>query len=54
MGENIDESDHRLYTPYGYETHKRHCLHAGFAPLCYICRPFTENSSFQNFIRKIS
>ena len=46
--------DHRLYTPYGYETHKRHCLYAGFAPLCYIRRAFTENSSFQNFIHKIS
>ena len=45
---------HRLYTPYGYETHKHHCLYAGFAPSCYIRRPFTESSSFQNFIRKIS
>ena len=46
-------SYHRLYTPYGYETHKRHCLHAVFVPLCYIRRPFTANSSFQNFIHKI-
>ena len=25
-----------IATPYGYETHKRHCLHAGFVPLRYI------------------
>ena len=39
--------------PYGYETHKCHCLHAGFAPLYYICQPFTANSSLQNFILMI-
>ena len=43
-----------LHTPYEYETYKRHCLQAGFAPLYYIRVPFTANSSFQNFIRKIS
>ena len=29
----IDLHDHRLYTPYECETHKRHWPYAGFAPL---------------------
>ena len=37
--------------PYGYETHKHHCLHAGFVPPYYIHRLFTANSSLQNFIQ---
>ena len=30
---SVSLCDHRLYTPYGCETHKRHWLYAGFAPL---------------------
>ena len=44
---------HRLYTPYGYETRKRHRPYAGFAPLYNIFRPFTASSSLQNFIHII-
>ena len=40
-------SNHRLYTPYGYETRKRHRPYAGFAPPYCILRPFTANSSLQ-------
>ena len=29
--------DHRLYTPYAYETYKRHQSYPGFVPLIYNC-----------------
>ena len=41
-----NKPNQRLYTTYGYETHKGHSMHAGFASLYYICRPFTATFIF--------
>ena len=53
LGPAALELGHRLYTPYGYETRKHHQPYAGFTPPYYILRPFTANSSLQNFIHII-